>query len=176
MVVDAVEQFGWWDWPKPPRSESDVHQLSTVRDAVRRLGLVRRRGRRLHLTARGADLLHDPGRLWAAVATETEDGEDFTRMLTELVGLGLLQGRVEAGELVAVIGPIVAAQGWFTSVGPLTPDELSSAVLYFASDASSFTTGSVLAVDGGAQWSLAGGGDQARESGRSLYDGKKDWT
>ena len=33
-------------------------------------------------------------------------------------------------------------------------------MLYFASDASSFTTGAVLAVDGGAQWSLAGGGDQ----------------
>jgi hypothetical protein len=124
-VVAAVERFGWWDWPKPPRSESDVHELSTVRDAARRLGLVRRRGRRLHLTARGADL--DPGRLWPAVATETEDGEDFTRMITEVVGLRLLQGRVETGELVAVIGPIVAAQGWSTSVGPLTPDDLSSA-------------------------------------------------
>jgi len=56
------------------------------------------------------------------------------------------------------------------------PEELASAILYFASDASSFTTGSVLAVDGGAQWSLAGGGDQARDFGRSLYDGKRDWT
>jgi NAD(P)-dependent dehydrogenase (short-subunit alcohol dehydrogenase family) len=54
------------------------------------------------------------------------------------------------------------------------PDEVSCAVLYFASAASSFTTGSVLAVDGGAQWSLAGGGDAAGYT--SIYDGKRDWT
>jgi NAD(P)-dependent dehydrogenase (short-subunit alcohol dehydrogenase family) len=53
--------------------------------------------------------------------------------------------------------------------------EIAGAVLYFASGASSFTTGAVLAVDGGAQWSLAGGGD-AGPGYTSIYDGKRDWT
>jgi NAD(P)-dependent dehydrogenase (short-subunit alcohol dehydrogenase family) len=55
------------------------------------------------------------------------------------------------------------------------PDELTAAVLYFASAASSFTTGAVLAVDGGAQWCMAGGGDQARGY-TGIYDGKRDWS
>jgi hypothetical protein len=127
-VVAAVERFGWWDWPKPPRSESDVHQLLTVRGAATRLRLVRRRGRRLLLTTLGKGLLQDPRRLWEVVSAETEDGEDFTRMVTELVGLRLLRGRVEQRQLVTDINTILVAQGWATSSGPLTRDHVSSAI------------------------------------------------
>jgi hypothetical protein len=127
-VVAAVEQFGWWDWEKPPRSEADVHQLSTLRDAANRLRLLRRRGRRLRLTTRGADLIAAPGRLWEVVGSETEDGEEFTRMVTELVGLRLLRGRVEQGDLVVEIAPILGAQGWATSTGPITINDVSSRV------------------------------------------------
>jgi NAD(P)-dependent dehydrogenase (short-subunit alcohol dehydrogenase family) len=38
-------------------------------------------------------------------------------------------------------------------------EEIAGAALYLASDASSFTTGSIITVDGGAQWSMPGGGD-----------------
>jgi NAD(P)-dependent dehydrogenase (short-subunit alcohol dehydrogenase family) len=42
--------------------------------------------------------------------------------------------------------------------------EIVGAALYLASEASSFTTGTILTVDGGAQWSMPGGGG-ARSTG-----------
>ena len=127
-VLAAVERFGWWDWEKPPRSEADVHQLSTLREAANRLRLLRRRGRRLHVTNRGAELFASPERLWDQVATETEDGDDFTRAVTEVVGLRLLQGRVEQRELVTDVTPILVAQGWSTGDSPINVNHVSSAV------------------------------------------------
>lgn len=128
IALDSVERFGWWDWPKAPRSEADVPQLSCVREAAARLRLVRRRGRRLHVTSRGSQLLAEPAELWQAVAGETEDGDVFTHAVTEVVGLRLIRGQAERDELVADVTPILGAQGWSTASGPLTSDHVSYAI------------------------------------------------
>src|SRR5579875_2275541 len=127
-VLAAVERFGWWDWHTPPHSEAEVAALSTLREVASRLRLVRRRGRRLLLTARGATLLARPEALWVQLARTTEDGSEFTAMVTELVGLRLLAGRVEVRQLVADLHPILEAQGWSTPVGPITADHVLSAI------------------------------------------------
>jgi NAD(P)-dependent dehydrogenase (short-subunit alcohol dehydrogenase family) len=44
-------------------------------------------------------------------------------------------------------------------------EEIVGAALYLASDASTYTTGSIITVDGGAQWSMAGTGESAPGEG-----------
>src|SRR5439155_12981076 len=49
-------------------------------------------------------------------------------------------------------------------------EEIVGAALYLASEASTYTTGSIIVVDGGAQWSMAGTGEAAPNAGATGAD------
>ncbi len=127
-VLAAVERFGWWDWDKPPRSRG---RCPSALDAAQRSEPTSAASTTRSTVAphtRGIEFLASPDRLWEQVASETEDGEDFTRAVTELVGLRLLQGRVEQRKLVGEIAPILISQGWSTGGSLITVNHVSSAV------------------------------------------------
>ena len=67
FVQDSADRFGW-DFSRPPRTEDDLFDLYQLRHFAQDLGLARRSGRKLTLTAKGRRLLADPGSLWRAVA------------------------------------------------------------------------------------------------------------
>lgn len=126
-VVDAAERFGWHK-RGVPRSEADVYPLATLRVAMTRLRLVRRRGERLTLTTKGYALGRDPAELWRLIASEIEDGDKFTRMVAELVGLQLLRGRLEKASLAVEAAPILRQQGWSSPAGLITEDDVRVAL------------------------------------------------
>jgi hypothetical protein len=112
VVREAVDRFGWWEFPERPRSEVDVPQLGTLRDTATRLHLVGRRSRRLTTTRRGSLLVDDPAALFRQVATTRACEDEYLAMLSELVAHRLLAGPAIDHALEQAVGPIIVAQGW----------------------------------------------------------------
>jgi hypothetical protein len=128
LVLEAVERFAWWEWDKPPRSEVDVPQLGMLRDVAANLRLTRRKGRQLAATAKAMRLLADPEALWHALATTLGGRDEFGQMIGELVGLRLLDAAVIDDELTTAVAPIILAQRWRTSAGPITERDVGWAI------------------------------------------------
>jgi hypothetical protein len=63
FVQQNADRFGW-DFSRPPRTKDDLFDPHQLRHLVQRLGLARRSGRMLTLTAKGRRLLVYPGQLW----------------------------------------------------------------------------------------------------------------
>jgi hypothetical protein len=91
FVQQNADRFGW-DFDSPPRTEDDLYDLHQVRELTQKLGLARRMGRKLMLTAKGRRLAGDPEQIWRAVAAVLLGGDsDFTVYTGELF-LAMLLG------------------------------------------------------------------------------------
>jgi hypothetical protein len=59
FVQQSADRFGW-EFSRPPRTEDELFDLHQLRHFTPKLGLGRRSGRMLTLTAKGRRLLADP--------------------------------------------------------------------------------------------------------------------
>lgn len=90
LVREAAERWpGWWDAELfgPPHREADLRVLCELHKGLRRLRLVRRRGRRLLATRRGLALAEQPKELLRVLSEDLGAGDPFTEAVaSEIVG------------------------------------------------------------------------------------------
>ncbi len=123
FVQQSADRFGW-DFPGAPRTEDDLFDLHRLRHFAQDLGLARRSGRMLTLTAKGRRLLADPGSLWRAVAVGLLGDNQFAVFAGELFLALLLDGAsVPDTEIKATVGQAVAEEGFRDSRTGGLPDE-----------------------------------------------------
>lgn len=81
FVREAAHRFGWWDLELHglPRGEDELYDLRQTRGLAQRLGLARRSGKKLVLTAKGRLLLSDPEGLWRSAAHALVPDHPFGR-------------------------------------------------------------------------------------------------
>lgn len=95
VVREMVERWPeWWDAELhgPPHREADVRVLELLHGGLRRLGLMRRRGRLLRSTARARNLSEDPAALLAVLASDLGGGDEFTDVVASAVVAALTGG------------------------------------------------------------------------------------
>ncbi len=123
FVQQSADRFGW-DFPRPPRTEDDLFDLHQLRHFAQDLGLARRSGRMLTLTAKGRRLLADPDSLWRTVAAGLLGDDRFAVFAGELF-LALLLGAasVPDTQIKATVAQAVAEEGFQDSRTGEPPDE-----------------------------------------------------
>ena len=123
FVQQNADRFGW-DYSRPPRTEDDLYDLYQLRHFARDLGLARRSGRKLTLTAKGRGLLADPGSLWHAVAAGLLGDNGFTMYTGELfLALLLDADSVPDREIRGTVGQAAAEEGFRETRTFEPPDE-----------------------------------------------------
>ena len=132
IVRELVDEFGWWDWDKQPRSEADVPQIMTLREFAKVAGLTRAVRGHLALTRIGRRAVSDPAALWERVSGALAAGEDFADAIRELLLVQLMKGPGERGVFEAAILPVLAEAGWKPSNGPELNQDMVSFKLWDA--------------------------------------------
>ncbi len=123
FVQQSADRFGW-DFPRPPRTEDELFDLHQLRHFAQDLGLARRSGRMLTLTAKGRRLLADPDGLWRAVAAGLLGDHQFAVFAGELF-LALLLDAASAPDtqIKATVGQAVTEEGFRDSRTGELPNE-----------------------------------------------------
>jgi len=126
VVREAAERWpGWWDAELfgPPHREADLAVLVALHDGLKRLKLVRRRGRTLLATARGKRLVADPAALARALLDDLGGDDQFTEMVAITITRELATGIArEHADLVAPALKNAHRGGWHDGAGQ-RPDE-----------------------------------------------------
>jgi hypothetical protein len=123
FVQQSADRFGW-DFSRPPRTEDELFDLHQLRHFAQDLGLARRSGRMLTLTAKGRRLLADPDRLWHAVAVGLLGDNHFAVFAGELFLTLLLDAvLVSDTQIKATVGHAIAEEGFRDSRTGEPPDE-----------------------------------------------------
>ena len=121
VVREAVERWPhWWDSEVhgPPYREAEVRVLEMLHGGLRRLRLVRRRGRRLLSTPRGRELSQDPEHLLRMLVGDLGAGDEFG----EVVGSALVEllaggGARDWDELAEAAAAGAREDGWRDTEG-----------------------------------------------------------
>jgi hypothetical protein len=120
VVREGVERWpAWWDTELvgPPQREADVRALEALREGLRRLGLVRRLGRKLFTTKRGRALLEDPDALLACLASDLDGGQELGAVVASAVVDSLASGERHQAELAEAAADAASWDGWVDEAG-----------------------------------------------------------
>lgn len=127
VVLEASERFAWWDLrDRPPRSESDIWQLTELRAILHRAGALRRSGRRLLLGSRGRAMLGDLLAQWTTAMSLLIDESEFEAAAQEAALMLLLRstGMVDERDLIKEVAEVLADSGWRETGDGSPPDDL----------------------------------------------------
>lgn len=126
VVREGAERWpDWWDADVhgPPHREADVRVLEELREGLRRLGFVRRRGRRLLSTPRGRELAQDPDALLSVLADDLGGGDEFLEVVATAVVESIAAGEHRSHEDLRVAVAAHASRGGWLDEHGLPPTE-----------------------------------------------------